>query len=187
MDATSRRAMLRLVAAVPAVALGPTFASAAAGPEVGKPAPDFSLPSTNGETVSLKQFRGKKIVLVEFVGAAFAPTCVANMEARGVDHAKFDALNVQVLGISADSPFALKAQSDSLKLAYPLLSDRPPTTITRYGVLAPDKVRALRAYFLVDQQGILRKQWLLGLKGDDIVFSSEPILKAIQELPAKKA
>ena len=187
METTSRRTILRLAAAAPAMAAGASIASAAGGAEVGKLAPDFSLPSANGETVSLRQFRGKKIVLVEFVGAAFAPTCVANMEARGVDHAKFEALNVQVLGISSDSPFALKAQSDSLKLAYPLLSDRPPKTIERYGVLAPDKVRALRAYFLVDEQGIIRKRWLLGLKGDDMVFSSEPILKAIQEMPAKKA
>lgn len=93
---------------------------------------------------------------------------------------------MQVLGISSDSTFALKTQSDSLKLAYPLLSDRPPRTIERYGVLAPDKVRALRAYFLIDQQGIVRKQWLLGAAGDDIVFSSEPILKAIQDLQGKR-
>jgi hypothetical protein len=38
----------------------------------------------------------------------------------------------------------------------------------------------------VDQQGILRKQWLLGIAGDDIVFPSEPILKAIQELTARR-
>ena len=53
-------------------------------------------------------------------------------------------------------------------------------------MLAPDKVRALRAYFLVDQQGILRQQWLLGLPGDDIVFSSDPIFVAIQEIAAKR-
>ena len=93
---------------------------------------------------------------------------------------------MQVLAISSDSTFAQKTQSDSLKLPYPLLSDRPPKTIERYGVLAPDKVRAVRAFFLIDQQGIVRKQWLLGLAGDDIVFSSEPILKAIQDLQAKR-
>jgi peroxiredoxin Q/BCP len=54
--------------------LGLAIASEAAALELGKPAPDFSLPSTNGDTVSLKQFRGKKIVLLEFFGAAFAPT-----------------------------------------------------------------------------------------------------------------
>jgi peroxiredoxin len=111
---------------------------------------------------------------------------VDNLQSRGADYAKFDALNVQVLGISSDSTFALKTQSDSLKLPYPLLSDRPPRTIERYGVRAPDKVRALRAYFLIDEQGILRKQWLLGLAGDDIVFSSEPILKAVREMQNKK-
>jgi mycoredoxin-dependent peroxiredoxin len=111
---------------------------------------------------------------------------VANIQARGADHARLEALNVQVLGISVDSTFALKTQSDSLKLPYPLLSDRPPRTIQRYGVLAPNKVIALRAFFLIDENGILRKQWLLGLAGDDIVFSTEPILKAIEELKSKK-
>ncbi len=91
-----------------------------------------------------------------------------------------------MLGISSDSAFAQKSFADSLKLPYPLLSDRPPKVIERYGVLAPDKVRAYRAYFLVDQQGILRKQWLLGPAGDDTVFPSEPILKAIQELAGKR-
>lgn len=52
--------------------------------------------------------------------------------------------------------------------------------------MAPDKVRALRAYFLIDQQGIVRKQWLLGLAGDDVVFASEAILKAVQELQDKR-
>lgn len=41
--------------------------------EVGEHAPDFTLPSTTGEKISLRQFRGKKLVLVEFYVAAFAP------------------------------------------------------------------------------------------------------------------
>ena len=93
---------------------------------------------------------------------------------------------MQVLGISSNSTFAQKTQVDSLKLPYPLLSDRPPRTIQRYGVMAPDNVRALRAFFLIDEKGIVRRQWLLGLAGDDIVFSSEPILKAIRELQGKR-
>jgi peroxiredoxin Q/BCP len=64
----------RLVALVLAGWLGLAIASEAAALELGKAAPDFSLPGTNGETISLKQFRGKKIVLLEFFGAAFAPT-----------------------------------------------------------------------------------------------------------------
>lgn len=63
-----------LVSVALATALGTSTASYATALEIGKPAPDFALPGTNGETVSLRQFRGKKIVLLEFFGAAFAPT-----------------------------------------------------------------------------------------------------------------
>jgi hypothetical protein len=62
-----------LVALTTVVAVGLGAADAVAL-ELGKPAPDFTLPDINGEPVSLKQFRGKKIVLLEFFGAAFAPT-----------------------------------------------------------------------------------------------------------------
>jgi hypothetical protein len=54
--------------------LGTGAATNALALQLGKAAPDFSLPDANGQTVSLKQFRGKKIVLLEFFGAAFAPT-----------------------------------------------------------------------------------------------------------------
>jgi hypothetical protein len=46
---------------------------AAAGPEVGDRAPDFTLPATTGASISLGQFRGKRLVLLEFYGADFAP------------------------------------------------------------------------------------------------------------------
>ncbi len=93
---------------------------------------------------------------------------------------------MQVIGISSDSTFALKTYADSLKIQFPLLSDRHLQAIRRYGILAPDKVRAHRAFFLVDQRGIVRKQWLLGADGDSIVFTSEPILKAVQEIKGSR-
>jgi thioredoxin-dependent peroxiredoxin len=46
----------------------------AAALEIGKPAPDFTLPATTGENINLRRFRGQKLVLIEFFGAAFAPT-----------------------------------------------------------------------------------------------------------------
>ena len=48
-------------------------AGMAAALEVGEEAPDFTLPSTLGENISLRQFRGKHLVLIEFYGADFAP------------------------------------------------------------------------------------------------------------------
>jgi len=63
-----------LLIAVLFAALAATAGPEALALELGKPAPDFSLPTATGETISLRQFRGKKIVLLEFFGAAFAPT-----------------------------------------------------------------------------------------------------------------
>lgn len=57
-----------------AATVATTLPSRAVALELGKPAPDFSLPAATGETVTLRQFQGKKIVLLEFFGAAFAPT-----------------------------------------------------------------------------------------------------------------
>jgi alkyl hydroperoxide reductase subunit AhpC len=72
-----------------------------------------------------------------------------------------------------------------LKITFPLLSDQGLHTTRKYNILAPNKVTPTRSFFLVDEQGILRRQWLLGIAGDDIVFASEPILKAIEELKSK--
>jgi peroxiredoxin len=63
----------RILFAVAALVLV-TVAGAAAAIEVGQAAPDFSLPSTSGKDISLRQFRSKKLVLVEFYSADFTPT-----------------------------------------------------------------------------------------------------------------
>src|ERR1043166_8858932 len=67
--------------------------------KVGDRAPDFSLVSTTGDKITLSQYRGKRHVLLEFYGSDFAPTCGANLSARKSDYAKFEALNIQILGI----------------------------------------------------------------------------------------
>jgi peroxiredoxin Q/BCP len=155
-------------------------------PAVGEPAPDFTLPSTTGEPISLSQFRGKQLVLLEFYGADFAPVWAANLSARKVDYEKFQALNVQILGISANHPFSQQTFADSLKLPFPLLSDFPElTVIRRYGLPSSSQTYAQRAFFLIDQQGIIRQRWLIG-GGEDTIFSSDPLLEAARELAGKR-
>jgi peroxiredoxin len=102
------------------------------------------------------------------------------------DYSKFEALNVQILGISSNIPFSQKTFADSLKLPYPLLSDAPDLkTIRNYGGLNPqwDMTTAQRWFFLIDLQGIVRGQWR-GSTND--VFPSEPILKAAREIAGKR-
>jgi cytochrome oxidase Cu insertion factor (SCO1/SenC/PrrC family) len=66
-----RRGLLRLLLAAAGVGL---VARVAGALEIGEQAPDFTLPATTGEKISLSQFRGKKLVVVEFYVADFAPT-----------------------------------------------------------------------------------------------------------------
>ena len=160
--------------------------------EVGEEAPDFTLPSTLGEEISLRQFRGKQIVLIEFYGGD-VPVCRANLSARKTDYRQFQALNIQVLGISVNNPFAQKLLSDSLQLPYPLLSDIDLKVAKAYGAVygstgakveSPNFVGqgAGRVLFLVDKQGIVRGKWI---GEDSAVFPSEVLLQSAQQVAEK--
>jgi peroxiredoxin len=118
---------------------------------------------------------------------------VANLTARKADYRKFQALNVQMLGISVDNPFSQKVQADSLQLPYPLLSDGYLKVAKAYGVLYGStgaKVEypgfegrsAGRAFFLVDKQGIVRGKWI----GEDMaVFPTEVLLQGAEQVAQK--
>ena len=109
-------------------------------------------------------------------------------------------MNVQVLGISADHPFAQQTFAESLQLPYPLLSDFPDLQVIRhYGVLWPHQIGPLRdgnvlvdhrpntaarrAFFLVDQQGIVRGKWLVE---NNAFFPSDEMLKVAREMAGKR-
>ena len=60
-----------------------------------------------------------------------------------------------------------------------------PVFIQTYGILGASQMTADRSFFLVDEKGVLRQQWLLGAAGGNTVMPSEPILKAIREIKGK--
>jgi peroxiredoxin len=110
---------------------------------------------------------------------------MANLSARKADYARFEALGVQVLGISSNNPFSQKTMADSLKLPFPLLSDFPALEVIRsYGGLNPQwpATIAQRWFFLIDKGGIVRGQW----RGEMTeVFPSGPILEAARALAGR--
>jgi peroxiredoxin len=118
---------------------------------------------------------------------------VANLAARKADYRQFQNLNVQILGISRDNPFSQKLQADSLQLPYPLLSDVFLKVAEAYGVLygstgakvdKPGLVGRIpvRAFFLVDKQGIVRGKWF----GEELaVFPNEVLLQGAQQVAEK--
>jgi peroxiredoxin (alkyl hydroperoxide reductase subunit C) len=127
-------------------------------PEVGTVAPDFTLKDQNNQEVTLSSFRGSRNVLVVFYPFAFSGTCTGELCAVRDDISSFQNDDVQLLGVSVDHVYALKAWANQESYQFPLLSDFWPhgEVAKTYGVFNADRGMALRGTFLVDRDGIVR-------------------------------
>lgn len=126
--------------------------------KVGQVAPAFALPSLSGETVRLRQFRGKKNVVLSFVPAAWTPVCSDQWPGYNLARDLFEAREAVLLGITVDNLPTLFSWTRQMgELWFPVLSDFWPhgRVAGRYGVLRSDGT-AERALFVVDKKGILR-------------------------------
>jgi len=132
-----------------------TVVSVASGPVVGAGAPDFTLPSTAGEKVTLSSLRGKP-VLIAFFPLAFSSTCTAELCEMRDDHEHFEARGVTVLPISVDSTYSLKEYKAKHGFRVEFLSDFRRDVSRLYDVLLEERFYSNRAYFLVDRDGIVR-------------------------------
>lgn len=126
--------------------------------EVGAQAPDFTLSDQNKEQISLSDFRGEKNVLLVFYPFAFSGVCQGELCQVRDDLADFQNDRVQVLGVSVDSSFALKAWAEQQGYQFPLLSDFWPhgETAKAYGVFNEKVGMAVRGTFLIDTEGVVR-------------------------------
>lgn len=126
--------------------------------EIGSEAPDFTLNDYNKQPVTLSSFRGSKSVLLVFYPFAFSGTCQGELCQLRDELATYEDENVQVLGVSVDSPFALKAWANQEGYQFPLLSDFWPhgSVAQSYGVFNEAVGMALRGTFLVDVSGVVR-------------------------------
>ena len=132
--------------------------------DVGAAAPDFTLMDQDRTPVTLSAQRGRPVVLA-FFPAAFSSTCSQELCTFRDALGRLGSANGQVLGISVDTFFALKAFRDSLKLPFPLLSDFNKEVIQQFGVVNPDMIGlkgiAKRAVFVLDRQGVVRYREVL--------------------------
>jgi peroxiredoxin len=126
--------------------------------EVGHPAPDFTLRDQHGQQVTLSSFRGRKAVVVMFYPFAFSRVCTGELGGVRDDLPTFESDTVQVLALSCDPVFALRAFAEQDGLTFPLLSDFWPhgRTARAYGVFDEDRGCADRSTFIVDRDGVLR-------------------------------
>jgi len=126
--------------------------------KVGNRAPDFTLPSTSGEKVTLSQYRGKKNVVLSFVPAAWTPVCSDQWPGYNIIKDLFDERDAILLGITVDNIPTLYSWTNQMgQLWFPVLSDFWPhgKVAKTYGVLRADGVTE-RALFVIDKQGVIR-------------------------------
>lgn len=126
--------------------------------KVGDRAPDFTLPAISGEKVSLKQYRGKKNVVISFVPAAWTPVCSDQWPGYNLVKDIFDKNDAILLGITVDNIPTLYAWTRPMgDLWFPVLSDFWPhgKVAKKYGILRSNGVSE-RALFVIDKKGIIR-------------------------------
>jgi len=165
------------------ISLG-TLASMAAAetsnqPAAGKPAPDFSLTTGDGSQVSLKDYRGKWVVLY-FYPKDFTSGCT--MEARNFqrDLAKYEGADAVILGVSVDTAQSHKDFCAKEGLNFKLLADPDAKVSTEYGSIMDYKGSKLAARntFIINPKGEIAKIYT-GVKPAD---HSEQVLKDLAEL-----
>ena len=148
-------------------------------PQVGQPAPDFTLPSAEGGSVSLKDFKGKWVVLY-FYPKDFTSGCT--LEARNFerDLAKYQNQSAIILGVSADTARSHKEFCAKEGLNFKLLADPELKAITAYGSAMEynGMKMAARNTFLINPEGKIARVYM-GVKP---AVHSEEVLKDLAVL-----
>ena len=128
--------------------------------EVGMKAPDFTLPDKRGNSVSLSDFLGKKVVLY-FYPKDSTPGCTRQACAFAQNHSNFEDKNVVVIGVSKDSVASHLKFAEKYELPFVLLSDPELVAIQAYGVWQEKKLYGkvsmgvVRSTYLIDEQGVI--------------------------------
>ena len=147
------------------------------------PAPDFSLPATGGNTITLSALRGRKVVIY-FYPKDNTPGCTNETRDFGALHTEFAAANCTVLGLSRDSLKSHENFKAKLELPFELVSDPEEKACEAFGVMKlknmyGKQVRGIeRSTFLIDGAGVLRREW----RGVKVPNHVADVLAAVQSL-----
>ena len=130
--------------------------------KVGDKAPDFSQQDEQGNTVSLKDYKGKKLV-VFFYPKASTPGCTAEACNLRDNYSELQKQGYELLGVSADSEKRQKSFKEKYKFPFPLLADENKEVINGFGVWGPKKFMGKeyngihRITFIIDETGTVER------------------------------
>ncbi|WP_312861766.1 peroxiredoxin [Segnochrobactrum spirostomi] len=146
----------------------------------GERAPEFTLPATPDQRLSLAEMSGRPVILA-FYPADWSPVCGDEMSLFNEVLPEFHKYGAQLVGISTDGVWCHAAFAAERKLHFPLLADFEPKgeVARRYGVYRAADGIAERALFVIDAEGIIRWSYVSAL---GINPGADGILEALESL-----
>ncbi|WP_263360172.1 redoxin domain-containing protein [Acidicapsa ligni] len=146
----------------------------------GTQAPDFSLPVTPDQKLSLRELRGMPVILA-FYPADWSPVCGDQMALYNEILPEFQKHGAKLLGISVDGSWCHEAFTKNRNLHFPLLADfEPKGAVARsYGAYREEDGITERALFVIDKDGIIRWSYCSPIA---INPGAEGILQALESL-----
>jgi peroxiredoxin len=151
----------------------------------GTAAPDFTLPATPDQKLSLRDLRGKPVVLA-FYPADWSPVCGDQMALYNEIHSEFQKYKAEVVGISVDGAWCHAAFSKDRNLHFPLLADFEPkgAVAKAYGVYRDNDGFSERALFVIDEEGVIFWSYASPI---GVNPGADGILEALENLKEKKS
>ncbi|WP_417198533.1 thioredoxin-dependent thiol peroxidase [Bizionia sp.] len=128
----------------------------------GDKAPDFTAKDQDGNSISLSDYKGKKLVLF-FYPKASTPGCTAEACNLSDNYSRFQKAGYDILGVSADSAKRQSNFKNKYDFPYPLLADEDKAVIEAYGVWGPKKFMGKqydgihRTTFIIDEKGLIEE------------------------------
>jgi peroxiredoxin len=150
----------------------------------GTPAPDFELRSTPDQSLSLDDFRGRRVILV-FYPEDWSPVCSDQLGLYQQLLPEFQRLEAELLGVSVDGIWSHLAFAKDRNLHFPLLADFEPKgeVSRRYNAYRDSDGTSERALYVIDEEGVIRWSYIspVGLNP-----GADGILRALESLDGGK-
>jgi thioredoxin-dependent peroxiredoxin len=149
---------------------------------VGEPAPDFTLPSTEGGDISLGDYKGKQSLVLYFYPKDDTPGCTKEACSFRDLRSMFHEHGAEILGVSTDSVRSHKKFSEKFGLTFPLLADQDHAIADKYGVWQQKKFMGrefmgiARTTFVIDKNGTIKAVF----PNVKVEGHADAVLKALQ-------
>jgi peroxiredoxin Q/BCP len=148
--------------------------------KVGDPAPDFEGPTADGTRLGLKDFVGKKNVVLYFYPKDDTPGCTKEACSFRDNLQPIRSMRAEIVGVSLDSVESHKKFAAKYRLSFPLISDKEKRIAEAYGVLRDTGTSTNRVTFLIDTTGRVAKIF----PKVDVTKHTEEIVAALKEISA---